>query len=77
MALVTADTNRVDSFAKAHGISEQNLIRWNINYFIDNRTFWLPIGENLFVEAPRTGLGHLLLTDGNILLVNGGRLVLN
>ena len=77
MAIVTADTNRVDSFAAAHGIAEQDVIRWNIDYFVGSRTFWLPVGEDFSIRAPTLSLGRSLLVNGHVLLVNGRELAIN
>ena len=76
MALVTPQTNRTDTFAAAHGITVSQVVAYNIDYFLANRTFWLPVGEDFRVQVPLSQSGRDLLLDGNTLLVNGDRLVI-
>lgn len=71
MAIVTAATNRVDSFAKFHGISEADVVRWNLQYFVDNRTLFLPLGVDFAAAAPLGQSGRDLLVDDQVLLVDG------
>lgn len=77
MAIVRPETNRVDSFAAAHNISPLQVIRWNIGYFVTNRTFWLPVGEDFNEAAPLAPAGHTLLVNDSELLVNGDLLEIN
>ena len=76
MALVTPATNRTDSFAAAHGITIPDLVAWNIEYFLANRTFFLPVGEDFRTQVPLSQSGRDLLLNGETLLVNGDRLVI-
>lgn len=75
MARVTPSTNRVSTFAEAHGLTVQEVVRWNRPYFEASRTVWLPLDEDFATEAPRIGSGHALVIDGGYLLVNGDILV--
>ena len=77
MAIVTSATNRVDSFAAAHGIAEQDVIRWNIDYFISSRTFFLPVGEDFRTSPPSQSLGRSLVVNDSLLLVNDDQLAVN
>lgn len=77
MAVVLPETNRVDSFASAHGLTTQEVVRFNLPYFLANRTFWLPVGEDFLTEAPLSQAGRDLLVDGLRLVVNGRYLNLN
>ena len=77
MAVVRPETNRCDTFAAAHGITVSQLVGWNIEYFIDNRTFWLPVGEDFRTQVPLSQSGRDLLLNGETLLVNGDRLVIS
>lgn len=71
MAIVTPDTNRVDSFAAAHDLTTQQVVRYNLPYFLENRTLWLPVGEDFNTDVPLSQAGRDLLVDGVRLLVNG------
>ena len=70
MAIVTPATNRTDTFAAAHGIEVQDLIRYNLTYFLESRTMWLPVGDDLRTEPAPGRRGRDLVIDGNLLLVN-------
>ena len=72
MAVVTPATNRIDTFAAAHGIEVQDLIRFNLAYFLASRTMWLPVGDDFRTEAPPGRRGRDLVIDGHLLLVNDG-----
>ena len=76
MAIVTQSTNRIDSFALAHGITESEVVRWNLSYFQENFTFWLPVGEDFRNAVPEPVRGFYLTLNGNIFLVNDKRLVI-
>ena len=71
MAVVTPDTNRVDSFAEAHGLTTQQVVRYNLPYFLENRTLWLPVGDDFLTSVPLSQAGRDLLVNGVRLLVNG------
>lgn len=74
MAIVLPATNRIDTFAAAHGLIVQDLIRYNLSYFLEHRTMWLPVGTDL-LTAPAVGLGGVALrVGGRRLLVNGSAL---
>lgn len=75
MAIVLPETNRVDSFAQAHGITEEEVVWWNVDYFLENRTFWLPVGRDFFTSVPLSQQGSVLLLDGQALLANDKLLV--
>ena len=77
MALVriTPDTNRLDSFAAAHGLSETDVVRWNLQYFLDHNTFWLPLGEEFYTAAPLSASGRDFVVNGRQLIVNDKILV--
>ena len=70
MATVVPATNRVDTFAAAHGLTEQDLIRWNLQYFLDERTMWLPVGTDLRTEPPPGRIGDDMLVNGRLFQVN-------
>lgn len=70
MSIVTQSTNRVDTFAAAHGISEADLVRWNLPYFTENSTFWLPVGDDFNTFAPPGQSTRTLLVDDGYLIVN-------
>ena len=79
MARITPQTNRIDTFAAANGISEGDVVRWNMDYFNGNPTFWLPLGRDFNTEAPlsRAGL-RLTVGDGeqSLLVVDGEYLII-
>lgn len=75
MPVITTKTNRVDLFAAAHGITEDEVVRWNLPYFESSATFWLPLGENFNSTPPRTGLATLLV-NGRYLVTPDRRLVI-
>lgn len=77
MARVTPDTNRVDSFAAANGITPTEVIRWNIQYFIDNSTFFLPVGDDFYTAPPLSASGRDLIVNGKQLIVNDKILVVS
>ena len=70
MAVVTPATNRTDTFAAEHGIEVQDLIRYNLPYFLEHRTMWLPVGNDFRTEAAPGRRGRDLVIDDNLLLVN-------
>lgn len=70
MAIVTPATNRTDTFAAAHGLEVQDLIRYNLDYFLENRTMWLPVGDDFRTGAPPGRRGRDLIVNDNLLLVN-------
>ena len=75
MARVTPDTNRVDTFAEAHDLTPLDVVRWNLQYFIENSTFWLPVGEDFYTAAPLSASGRDLIVNGKQLIVNDKILV--
>ena len=77
MARVTPDTNRVGTFAEAHGITPTDVIRWNLQYFIDNSTLFLQVGDDLYLAPPLSASGHELIVNGGRLVVNDKLLVVN
>lgn len=70
MAVITPASSRVDTFALTHNLSEQDVVRWNLAYFQDNRTMWLPVGQDFRTEPPPGRMGADLDLDGNLLMVN-------
>lgn len=70
MALTTPATSRTDTFARAHGITVANLIKWNLPYFQAHRTCWLPLDTDFLTEPP---VGH----QGRDLIVRDSNLVIN
>lgn len=81
MAVVTLDTNRIDLFCIAHFGSASDAVRrrfmqWNSVFFADrNRTFWLPIGVDLYtVQPPVTAHNRLLVEPRTALNIGNGHL---
>lgn len=72
MAIVTPSSNRLDSFAAANGIAEQDVVRWNVAYFTENRTPFLPIGDDFRTSPPSVALGRSLVVNDSILTINNG-----
>ena len=75
MALVTPQTNRIDTFAAAHGITTSEVVRWNLGWFLTWKTFWLPVNTDFLTASPLSQAGRDLLVDGRVLLVDGRRFV--
>ena len=53
----TYQTNRIDLFCKTHLDSDSDairrrFIRWNLGWFRQSPTFWLPVGRWFWVEPP-------------------------
>lgn len=77
MPRVTPQTNRVYTFAEAYGITPQQVVSYNINYFEENRTFWLPVGADMNIAPPLVGAGRILLVNDEDLVINDEVLVLD
>ena len=75
MAVVTPDTNRIDTFAAAHGISHRDVVRYNLDYFLENNTFWLPVGANFDTASRLTAAGRVLLVNDQQLIVNDNEIL--
>lgn len=71
MAKVIPATNRTDLFAQAHGITVQELVRYNLHYFQANVTCWLPVGYDFRTEPPAPLAGSDVIVNGSLLVVNG------
>ena len=82
MAIVTEATNRIDLFCLEHfGVNDdatrRQFIRWNMEYFSDNPTFWLRTGDDLYTQEPLVPSESRLRIDGEgeLLLDSNSRLV--
>ena len=77
--IVTPETNRISTFATAAGITPEEVVRYNLAYFIENRTMWLPVGDDFFVTPEALYAGEVLLIGDKDteLLVNDHILVVD
>ena len=74
-ATVTFDTNRLFTFAAAYGLSVEEVVRWNLDYFGVHNTFWLPVGRDFNIVPPAVATGLRLIVNNDYLLIDGDYLV--
>lgn len=82
IAQVKQSDNRLDLFAREElGAYDDerraDLIFWNIDYFVERRTFWLGPGDFMALGPPEPGTARRLVVNGRYLVVNGRRLVVD
>lgn len=77
--IITPSINRVDTLAAATGVDPQDIVRWNLRYFVEHRTLWLPVGDDFVTVRPAGQSGfdilvndNRLLADGRVLQIDGG-----
>ena len=54
---VTVPTNRIDLFCLKHlgsddDATRRQFIRWNLAWFRESPTFWLPVGRRFWISPP-------------------------
>lgn len=78
MATATVDfsTNRLFTFASTHGLSVDEVVRWNLDYFGVYNTFWLPVGTDFNITPPEVATGLRLVVNNDYLVVNGDYFVI-